>query len=88
MAGDKIPISEFSGKVMKDEKFRSDFFSAEDPAQFLQSATGITIPEDQKEDFKNYISDLKDKYTRKTVTYRAEQGREIYDITVEVPPPG
>lgn len=88
MVGDRISISEFSRKVMEEEKFRYDFFSSQDPAQLLQSLTGIIIPDDQKEDFKNYVNDLKDKYTRKTIRYRTEEEREIYEITVEVPPPG
>jgi hypothetical protein len=88
MSESHTSITEFVKRVKEDEKFRYEFFSAEDPAQFLNSMTRIIIPDDQKEDFKNYVTSLKDKYTKKTVKFMTEEDRECYEIIVEIEPPG
>lgn len=82
-----MSIIEFANKIKEDEKFRYEFFQSEDPSQFLNSKTGVVIPDDQKSEFNKYITEMKESYSGKTVRIRKEDGRDVFDITVEVCPP-
>ena len=75
-------------KLREDEKYRYEFFSHKDPAEFLKSEADITIPEDQKKEFNAHINSRRDRYGKSSFRSRSESDRDIYEIAVEMEPPG
>ncbi len=71
-----ISITDFIAKWNEDDKYRNQFFTAPDPVAFLISETGITIPDNQKEQLKNYIQGLIQRFPGKKTKITSE-GVEI-----------
>ncbi len=80
-------VADFAKNMMNDEKLRSEFLSARDPSQFLQSRTGIAVSENQKDNLNNYMNELKEKYSKKT-RETTEKERIKYGIMVSFFPFG
>lgn len=60
-----IPISDFIKKFNEEDTYRNQFFTASDPVEFLTSETGITIPENQKAQLREYIHQLRQRFPGK-----------------------
>lgn len=87
MINSRNAIADFAWNMMNDEKLRSEFISANNPSLFLQSRTGIALSENQGNNLKKYMNELKQKYAMKTREI-TEKERKIFGISVPFFPYG
>lgn len=71
-----ISITDFINKWNEDDEYRMRFFTAPDPVAFLASETGISIPDNQKEQLKKYLQEVYKRIPRKKTKITSE-GIEI-----------
>jgi hypothetical protein len=75
-----VSVTGFVRKLNEDDTYRNQFFTASDPVEFLISETGITIPDDQKHELREYIQGL----SRRFPGRRTRLTSEGIEVTIEL----
>jgi hypothetical protein len=56
----------------EDDNYKNQFFNASDPVEFLISETGIAIPEEQKQQLRDYIQGLSKSFPARKVRFMSD----------------